>query len=125
MKIKFVSKKKQNPTNKYYFFSQNNSGGRFIVERKSGIAEYVIIEAQNVENANRRAQDIGLYFDGCRAGRDCHCCGDRWSSLWEEKGNDEPMIYDTPVNEYKPTFSRSSAAIHYMDGTIKWIELKQ
>ena len=28
--------------------------------------------------ANTKACDIGIYFDGVANGADCECCGDRW-----------------------------------------------
>ena len=78
---------------KFYTFSQNNSGGFF-----TGPAEYVIIEAQDAQDANRRAEEAGLYFNGCESGSDCPCCGDRWSEQWsDDYGDAEPMIYGKPV----------------------------
>jgi len=50
---------------KYYDFSQNNSGGRFHVD--DNVAENVIIAARTVDEANERAEKVGIYFDGCAA----------------------------------------------------------
>lgn len=61
---------------KFYEFSQNNSGGSFDVD--NDVCHRLFIEATNVEQANSIAQDLGVYFDGCDSGMDCHCCGDRW-----------------------------------------------
>jgi hypothetical protein len=40
----------------------------------------LVIEAFNEKEALSKAEDMGVYFDGCEDGRDCSCCGDRWSS---------------------------------------------
>ena len=85
----------------YFTYRQNNSGGVFC-----GPAINVIIKAKNAKKANKKAEEAGLYFDGCRQGIDCYCCGDRWYEKWEnEEGNEVPSIYDIPVEEYEPTFS--------------------
>lgn len=60
----------------FYDFGQNNSGGRFIVNDKVTVS--VFIEADSPEEANQKAQDIGIYFFGTVSGKDCECCGDRW-----------------------------------------------
>ena len=80
----------------YFTYRQNNSGGVFC-----GPAINVIIKAKNAKKANKKAKEAGLYFDGCRKGRDCSCCGDRWYEAWEnETGDETPNIYGTPVEEY-------------------------
>ena len=61
---------------KFYEFSQNNSGGSFDVD--NDVCHRLFIEATNAEQANRIAQDLGVYFNGCDSGMDCNCCGDRW-----------------------------------------------
>jgi predicted 3-demethylubiquinone-9 3-methyltransferase (glyoxalase superfamily) len=63
----------------FFLFSQNNSGGSFIVNDK--VAEYVIIEANKASHANSDAEEIGIYFSGVSTGDDCGCCGDRWGRL--------------------------------------------
>lgn len=60
----------------FYPFRQNNSGGEF-----KPPAIYVYVEAESEEDANRTAQDY-IYFNGCEYGRDCSCCGDRWSETF-------------------------------------------
>ena len=77
----------------FYTFRQNNSGGSFI-----GPAITVIIEADGVDDANARAEKLGLYFDGCADGRDCDCCGDRWHEIWRtESGTEVPTLWDEPL----------------------------
>lgn len=63
---------------KWYEFSQHNTGGSFDHDPERGIGYSVWVEAESYEEANERAESIGLYFDGCDAGIDCDCCGDRW-----------------------------------------------
>ena len=58
----------------FYHYDQNNSGGVF-----KEPALNVFIEASSHEEADAVAEANGLYFDGVDEGRDCPCCGDRWS----------------------------------------------
>lgn len=76
----------------FYTFRQNNSGGSF-----SEPALRVIVEASSTDNANVIAQTLGVYFDGCDIGRDCPCCGDRWSRAWDHDCYDIPSEYGEPV----------------------------
>ena len=109
---------------KFYEYTQNNSGGSFLKSEKDGICEYVIIEALNAEHANTRAEDIGLYFDGCNNGNDCPCCGDRWYMADERDGSEVPSIYGEPLEKIKKDFYRENCFVHYLDGTFKKIEFK-
>jgi hypothetical protein len=105
----------------FYTFDQNNSGGGFDYDESAGISCVVIIEADSAYSANRRAEEIGLYFDGADKGSDCPCCGDRWHEAYGE-GDEVPSVYDTPLPEYVPYFKwiRSGYEIftHYSDGRI-------
>lgn len=110
-----IDKKVEVNKSKFFGFNQNNSGGSFDVDEN--VCEYVIIEAKSVEQANNRAEEIGIYFDGCSKGLDCSCCGDRWNEAYdEEDGKEEPMIYNTPVKEAKSSCFRDGCIIHYLDG---------
>ena len=81
---------------KFFHFRQNDSFGSFGLFK--GPAKHVVVEAENASDANDRAENFGLYFDGCRNGLDCPCCGDRWSRQWsDELGDDVPMVYGSPV----------------------------
>lgn len=62
---------------KFYTFNQNNSGGHFDYDPETGVGYRVAIEATNAKDALRRAEDIGIYFNGCETGMDCPCCGDQ------------------------------------------------
>lgn len=79
---------------KFFTYHQNNSGGSY-----ESPARFVIIEARNAHLANAIAEDNGLYFDGCRSGKDCSCCGDRWYRCDDLDGTDAPEIYgETNMN---------------------------
>ena len=105
----------------FYTYIQNNSGGRFVQDLDRGIAHYVIVEARTPEEANFRATQIGLYFDGCERGKDCYCCGDRWTEQdgGRVEGEIVPTIYGTPYDEYvsMTRWMRSDVVIHFLDGT--------
>jgi hypothetical protein len=113
-------------TTKFFDFSQNNSGGRWVFDKEKGLTCNVIIEAQNAADANRIAEEKGIYFNGCSTGDDCSCCGDRWSSQWDdEKGDAVPSIYGEPVGVKESHRARwcddvLPIAVHYLDGTIEW-----
>lgn len=70
---------------KYYCFNQNNTFGVF--DSNDKVTEHVYIQARTAKEANKKAQKIGIYFDGCEAGRDCECCGDRWYPVDEDDGS--------------------------------------
>lgn len=73
-------------TSKFYEFRQNNSGGSFDIG--NGLGRVVWIEALSADDANNRAEAVGIYFDGCEKQRDCECCGDRWYRASEHDGVD-------------------------------------
>jgi len=60
----------------WYEFRQNNSGGSFAID--NDVTVHVLIQADSTLEANCKARDIGIYFDGVSNGQDCECCGDRW-----------------------------------------------
>lgn len=106
---------------KFYTFNQNNSGGKFRIDDAAGISYYVIVEASSSEDALRRAETIGLYFNGCNEGIDCPCCGDRWYA-YADDDDDVPSIYGHDVSSGVYHGSREGyttvAYIHYMNGQI-------
>lgn len=106
----------------FFTFKQNNSGGSFDHDADAGIGYAVIVEADDAQDASRRAKAIGLYFNGCDDGRDCQCCGDRWYP--ESEGTDEPELYGEVLRPAEagrqPRIERRIPLyIHYADGTIK------
>ena len=102
----------------FYTYRQNNSFSTFDVNED--VTHYVIIEADSVEDANRRAEGVGIYFDGCSKGIDCPCCGDRWSEAWDDDADPEPMIYGEPVathTSWRAEPGEALAYVYYKDGT--------
>jgi hypothetical protein len=110
----------------FYEFNQNNSGGHFEFDEDDGITHFVIIEADSLEDCLKRAAFIGIYFDGCREGIDCSCCGDRWYEPWKEDGKEQPEIYGEHPKIYaakdglKWMEKGKEVCIHYKDGTREW-----
>lgn len=108
---------RKKPDGKYFTFRQNNSGGSFDVDENVGVT--VVIQAKDAFDANRRAKKIGIYFGGRG---DCPCCGDRWYSLGEdEKGDDVPSQYGTPIGDTiveGGSYFDTSIRIHRMDGSV-------
>lgn len=70
---------------KWFRYHQNNSGGVM----RGPIDIYV--RAKSAAKANEKAQKYGdVYFDGCRIGVDCSCCGDRWVAAEDYDAEDTP-----------------------------------
>jgi hypothetical protein len=78
----------------YYIYRQNNSGGHYDIDLDVGLNVNVIVEATSEDEANTKAREIGIYFDGVRSGIDCECCGDRWCSPYLLEA-EELIDYDT------------------------------
>ena len=109
----------------FYCFIQNNSGGHFDRRYEIGIGPYVIVEADDATEANIRAECIGLYFNGVELGSDCECCGDRWYPIWNsEAGEDSPMIYGKPIEEYKKSWFADVVFVHYKDRSFESYDLQ-
>jgi len=86
----------------FYHYDQNNSGGGFVVDDR--VTFNVIIEADSPEDANQRAQEVGIYFD--------------YNYEWQD-GMETPMIYGTPVEDHKEPWSEPGkpyAYVYYKDG---------
>ena len=66
---------------KWYEYTQNNSGGSFDSDDK--VCHRVFIQAESDFESLVKAEDIGIYLDGCDDGLDCPCCGDRWYEATE------------------------------------------
>jgi lipopolysaccharide export LptBFGC system permease protein LptF len=96
----------------FFLFSQNNSGGSFVINDK--VAEYVVIEASKAKYANADAQEIGIYFNGVSTGDDCGCCGDRWGRVDSSDATDQPGKYGKLID----LNSAKSTIIYYTDGTV-------
>lgn len=83
----------------FYKFRQNNSGGHFTDDPNLGV--YTYIEAHSEEEAFKRAEKLGIYFDGVAKGVDCKCCGDRWKRECKKVDPEsvEGVSYDQLVNQ--------------------------
>ena len=111
----------------FFHYSQNNSGGSFDFDEKEGITHHVIIEADSDVEADKIAEEIGLYWNGVCSGLDCSCCGDRWSpaSDWGgTEGDAVPMVYGQVLGEDEIDFKWMKdgyeACVHYLDGRKEW-----
>lgn len=101
----------------FYHYHQNNSGGIFHVRPADGIGVNVIIEAENPAAADKRAEEIGLYFGGLTG---CACCGYRWTPASHLGGRDHPHLYGGALKGSYPRYEDPNAAyIHYLDGRIE------
>ena len=100
----------------FYEFHQNNSGGSF---RPPAIN--VIVEADSANDANRRAEDIGLYWYGAdHDGPDCPCCGDRWYQQYQDSdGDDVPSLYGKSVKGEET----KSDLYEWLGGDTPWIKI--
>lgn len=107
----------------FFDFRQNNSGGSFDFDADAGISVVVIVEAENEDDANDRAESIGLYFGGYG---DCSCCGDRWYEVYGS-GDKVPSYYGEPIQDYdfeagfgyKWIKDGPEAYVHFADGKIQ------
>lgn len=106
----------------FFTYRQNNSGGRY--EYDDQLSAYVIVEAKNAEEANKRAEELGIEFD-----EGCETCGDRWSRADDYDGEKVPMVYDRDVSggvyQVRGSAKRSvpvAGYIHYYDRkvTVNW-----
>jgi hypothetical protein len=107
----------------FYHFGQNNSGGSFDFDKEAGVTHHVVVEGDTIEDVVKRARDIGIYFDGCDAGIDCNCCGDRWHEPYREELDADPLVYGehpSKLNGMKWMADGFECAIHHKDGTIDW-----
>ena len=96
----------------FYTYDQNNSGGSFVVDDR--VTYTVIVEADSAEEADRIAEDRGIYFDGCDDGRDCPCCGDRWYRQHDGDGDKAPEIYGKHPKDHKETWAKAGTAYCYL-----------
>ena len=103
----------------FFTYDQNNSGGFFCEP-----AHHVIVEADDAEQADRIAEEHGVYFDGCMTGNDCSCCGDRWTSQHYgfEDSSDEPQIYGEDPKSRVPVCRDEALPVYILvrkDGSVE------
>lgn len=96
----------------YFHFHQNNSGGCFTIDDKRGLGPEVWIEADDLAQAESRAEGVGIYFNGVESGDDCPCCGDRWSAPW-----DDP-VSEPEIDEKYHFYWHDTVYVHRLDGSI-------
>lgn len=101
----------------WFHYRQNNSGGGYDIDADAGIAESVWIEARDAEEADYRAQRIGIYFNGCDKGLDCRRCGDRWYEASSYDSGDAPNMQCS--GSYFGDRGRDDVYCHHADGRIE------
>ena len=113
----------------FYTYRQNNSYGVFDVDEH--VKHYVIIEADAASEADKKAENLGIYFDGVEKGRDCPCCGDRWHKAYSLgagiEGTKEPEIWGQSALKYlkeNGKFLEEEAIIYYKDGKVEVLSKK-
>ena len=82
------------------------------------VSELVLIEAEDANQANDIAERVGIYFDGCSEGRDCHCCGDRWYRAMSDDVSDKLEENGNPLEEYESHWMKEPVTVHYKDGRV-------
>lgn len=101
----------------YFVYRQNNSGGSFVHD-EGKLSHYVAIEAESASGAEAKAEELGIYFDGCDTGQDCDCCGDRWYRQSEPE--------ELPACVYiKWMGDAPDMYVHNLDGTVEAVHLPQ
>ena len=99
----------------FYLFVQNNSGGVWDIDAEAGIGINVAFEANSEKEAIEYAKDV-IYFNGVEDGRDCPCCGDRWSAYTWAKAE---TIEELNKHKYDGLSDDDSTMyVHMLDGTI-------
>lgn len=127
----------------FFEISQNNSGGSFHVDDK--VCHRLFIEADGVEDAISKAEDLGCYWDGCDSGYDCPCCGDRWHQPYSAVDLDETnkkwggysvsKFTDISISEFKSLYPNSvwstepkktiKYGSNYIEGVIRLDSIEQ
>ncbi|MDE2103780.1 MAG: hypothetical protein KGL39_41465 [Patescibacteria group bacterium] len=103
---------------KYFEFTQCKSGGSFIINAERGIGPIVWVEASCAEDANSRAEALGIYFNGVEDGRDCPCCGDRW---YAAHGDGEDLL---SIDETYSFLWHNTVYVHHLNGTVERIRAR-
>lgn len=120
----------------FFELDQNNSRGYFDVDDK--VCHRLFIEADSHEDAMRKAEELGCYWNGVANGIDCPCCGDRWYSAVEvdfEKskryrvdGYGSKTSWLERYGKYKivdePTFQGGRLS-HFWTGTISFSDIEE
>lgn len=98
---------------KWFYYSQNNSGGYFI--NNDMVAEDIFVQAPNAAEANVIAEQITAQS----ALEWCGCCGERWwIDASEKDGYDIPHVYAESILTYKGQYYHKEARLHFYDRRI-------
>lgn len=93
---------------------QNNSGGYYITNDDLGVGENIIIECDDIIDAEVRFKRIAKNY-GNGFYDFCSCCGKRWSDFeWKDESD---------LTEYPESWS-DNAYIHYKSGNIEYKGIK-
>ena len=104
----------------WFEWSQNNSGGSFINDGK--VTHRVWIEAHTLREAEAKAFDLGIYYNGCADGRDCSCCGDRWYSPEQYEFPMDYRDYSYPTGYEDLVFNSPEGYAQYLKDQYGWEE---
>jgi len=104
----------------FYIWYQNNSGGHFHVDEN--LSHRVVIEANTYTEAEYKALNLGIYYNGVDDDRDCDCCGDRWYHGHELteldlEGKTLDEYLQGMADEYG--WKDPDIIVHYADGSKK------
>lgn len=121
------------PMGGWWEYRQNNSGGSF--DPDGGMSTW--IWAHSASQADAIAEQNGIYFDGCRSGADCPCCGDRWSTAWGRKPDRDDMPVESLVEILTTTTGGGWSGLAYAsswglgiriidkEGTVHWLRAEK
>jgi hypothetical protein len=107
----------------FYQWRQNNTGGSFITD--GDLSRFVVIEAEDYAQAEEKALNLGIYYNGVDSERDCACCGDRWyeGDLVELEDSDTIEDY-LQRNEDEYSWRDTMTILHLADGSKKTFEAR-
>jgi hypothetical protein len=102
----------------YYMWRQKNTGGSFITD--DDVSRFVVIEAEGYDQAEEKALNLDIYYNGVDSERDCACCGDRWyeGDLVELKDGDTIENYLQREEDEYPCRD-TMTILHLADGSKK------
>ena len=110
----------------FYQFNQNYIGRIYMRDERLGIGPLIIVEGDTVDAINKKAEQVGIYFDGRKKGIDP--LDNRWYRMMRNKdGYDEPHVYDVHIDKIPSAewVGYDDVFIHYADGTMKRIIFKK
>ena len=106
----------------FYYFKQYNSFGFFDIDDM--LCRLLFIEADTHDEAIKKAEEFGCYWDGVAKGIDCIYGQDRWSKKKNIPVNvDNIVIYAQCLADNYGNFVSSSpfCRIFYKNGEVKEI----